>query len=146
VYWQRFRENFYNKIYYDIRTVCIFGAGMKKILFRFCIALAILLPKYFYAQDARPAHVSDIAQQEYNFFDGQVGYDDPFFSDWLDEDSDDNLNDSERRKGSFGKTTCNITSFIVRNFSNNYLRRNAVVEFPGHTRIAHYLFTRSFRI
>jgi hypothetical protein len=107
---------------------------------------AILLPKTFYPQQGKPAHGFKITQKELAFLHSQSDHEKAFFDEDLEDISDDNTNESERKCYSLWKSVCYNTSFVALNFADTYFKRVPSAEFSCHTQTSHYLFTRAFRI
>jgi hypothetical protein len=119
---------------------------MKKILFCFSIALVILLPTSFYAHGAKPSPGFKIVQQKYTFLQCQSDHEDFFFDDYLDDESDDNIHDSERKKISLKKTASYNSSFAVQNLSTYYFKRGLSSKYFTHLPASLFIFINVLRL
>ena len=94
---------------------------MKKILFCLGFVLALVVPR-FYAQGAKPAHALKTTQQESASFHSASECEDLVFDEFLEDESDDNPQDPEKRRTTVRKTnSCNSSDIIV-NFSTHYFK------------------------
>lgn len=129
-----------------MRSILLFRAGMKKILFCLTIALAIFFPKSFSAQNATPQPEHKIARQEMTFQYSQLSSENPFFDDCLADLSDDNTTHSDRKKLSSAKTSSHNASFVTHNISGNSFKKRLPADFFFPLRAPLFIFISVLRL
>jgi hypothetical protein len=119
---------------------------MKKILFLLSIAWAICSPNALCAHDVEPDFGFKIAEQGSTFVVPQSNRENVFFDICIEEFSDDDSNDSERKKLSSGRASNHNTAFFALNYSKNYFKKiiPANLFFPRRTPL--FIFICVFRL
>ena len=119
---------------------------MKKILFYLSIALAIFSPNSLCAHDTELQSGGKIAERECAFDNGQSNSDNLFFDVCLEYLSEDDSNDSERKKSSFGKKAHFNTRFISQSLFDNTFNKVFPPKFLFLRKIPLFVFINVFRL
>lgn len=135
------------KIYFIIRSIHIFEAVMKIILFCIGILLAILHPiSNSFAENIVPIHNVDLVHREpLPIFDYSQN-NSLYFDDYLAAIAEDDTNDSERKNFPYTKVAYRIDSFVTSNFSNNAFNSIWATRFFFKLHPSLFIFLRALRL
>ena len=119
---------------------------MKKILFYLIIAFAIFSPNSLCAHDTGLQSGGKIAERECAFDDGQSNNDNLFFDVCFEDLSEDDSNDSERKKPFFEQKAHFDTRFISQSIFDNTFKKVFPPKFLFLRKIPLFVFISVFRL
>ena len=119
---------------------------MKKILFFLSIAFAIFSPNTLCADDTELQSGCKIAEHESAFDCSQSNRDNLFFDIYFEDLSNDDSNDSERKKFSSAKIAHFNTYILAQNFPNNTFIKVFSTKFLFLRKTPLYIFINVFRL
>ena len=119
---------------------------MKKILFYLSIALAIFTQNSSGVQENKLGLGFKIVEHQYAFHPCEPNSHNLAFEACLEDRTDDDSNDSERKKHSSGKISHSNAAFFAQNFSDHFFKKVLHPKFFSQCRTPLFIFINVFRL
>ena len=119
---------------------------MKKILFYLSIALAIFTQNSSGVQDNKLGLGFKIVEHQYAFNRCEPNSYNLIFEACLEDRTDDDSNDSERKKHSLGNMFLTNAAFFTQNISDHFYKKVRYPKFFSQCRIPLFIFINVFRL
>jgi len=107
---------------------------MKKVIFWLCFVLVIFLPTAGHAKDLHPVSHARVEKAEPGFQNFQAIADSILFDDLVEDEPDDNIPGTERKRHSAPGVQPDNSSLLADSYSNSLLRR---ASYTGNFFISH---------